>query len=149
MGGVDLHDNAVSNYRVSIRSKKWWWPLWLSVLESSVVNAWKLNCLVNKKLVRKYNSQLTFRVDLATNLLLTPDENNDEDIGKDDITKDKSFKIRPHPRVSGHHQMITQPEKHARRCNFCHKPTQRMCSKCQVHLHENKCFAAYHKWEQE
>ena len=45
LGGLDLHDNAVSNYRTSRRSKKWWWSLCLSSLESFIVNAWKLNVL--------------------------------------------------------------------------------------------------------
>lgn len=80
----------------------------MAVLESPVVNAWKLNCLVNKKLPRKYNSQLTFRVDLATNLLLTPDESNDEDIAEVDIKKNTSYKIRPYPRVSGLSQTYTE-----------------------------------------
>lgn len=35
MGGVDLHDN----YRIGIRGKKWWWPLWFQCLDSAVVNA--------------------------------------------------------------------------------------------------------------
>lgn len=46
MGGVDLHDNAVQNYRINIRAKKWYWPLWLSVLNSAAVNAWKLHCFI-------------------------------------------------------------------------------------------------------
>uniref|UniRef100_A0A674BM32 PiggyBac transposable element-derived protein domain-containing protein n=1 Tax=Salmo trutta TaxID=8032 RepID=A0A674BM32_SALTR len=33
MGGVDLHDLQVSRYHISIRSKKWWWPIF----------AWSLN----------------------------------------------------------------------------------------------------------
>lgn len=49
MGGVDFHDNAVQNYRVNIRAKKWYWPLWLSVLNSSIVNAWKLHCSVARR----------------------------------------------------------------------------------------------------
>lgn len=27
MGGVDLHDNAVQNYRIKVRAKCWYWPL--------------------------------------------------------------------------------------------------------------------------
>ena len=46
MRGVDLHDNAVQNSRVNIQGKKLYWPLWISTLNSSIVNAWKLHCLV-------------------------------------------------------------------------------------------------------
>lgn len=152
MGGVDLHDNAVSNYRVSIRSKKWYWPLWLAVLESSVVNSWKLKSFANKKLNRSCDSQLKFRVELAKDLLLTSDEaeggRNESDLDDDEDTTDKSYSNRPIPRVSGNHQVVVQPQNKARRCQVCHKPTQRMCSKCQVHLHLDKCFAAHHKWQE-
>lgn len=40
MGGVDLHDQFVSRYRVNIRSKKWWWPCFSWALNSAMVNSW-------------------------------------------------------------------------------------------------------------
>ena len=40
MGGVDLHDQFVASYRIRIRSKKWWWPLFNWTINSAVVNAW-------------------------------------------------------------------------------------------------------------
>lgn len=40
MGGVDLHDLNVSRYRATIRSKKWWWPIFSLPLQSAVVNSW-------------------------------------------------------------------------------------------------------------
>ena len=45
-----------------------------SILESSIVNAWKLNVLVNKRLGLQNISQLQFRIKLAIDLLLIPDE---------------------------------------------------------------------------
>ncbi|XP_017493530.1 PREDICTED: piggyBac transposable element-derived protein 2-like [Rhagoletis zephyria] len=39
MGGVDLHDNALANYRIALRSKKWWWPLFTNLLGNMMVNA--------------------------------------------------------------------------------------------------------------
>ena len=42
MRGVDrLHQN-VSTYRISIRMKKWWWPMFSFLLSVSVNNAWQL-----------------------------------------------------------------------------------------------------------
>lgn len=35
-GGVDLHDQCVSRYRVNIRSKKWWWPCFSWALSSAI-----------------------------------------------------------------------------------------------------------------
>lgn len=40
MGGVDLHDQFVSRYRVNIHSKKWWWPCFSWALNSAMVNSW-------------------------------------------------------------------------------------------------------------
>lgn len=42
MGGVDLHDQTVNNYRICIRGKKWWWPLFTHMINMTVVNAWRI-----------------------------------------------------------------------------------------------------------
>lgn len=39
MSGVDLHDLQVSRYHMSIRSKKWWWPIFAWSLNSALVNS--------------------------------------------------------------------------------------------------------------
>ncbi|XP_056639371.1 piggyBac transposable element-derived protein 3-like [Diorhabda sublineata] len=43
MGGVDLLDQGVNNYRIAIHSKKWWWALFTHMLNVTVVNAWRLS----------------------------------------------------------------------------------------------------------
>ncbi|KAH9378170.1 hypothetical protein HPB48_013284 [Haemaphysalis longicornis] len=43
MGGVDLLDETANNYRIGIRSKKWWWVLFTQMLNISVVNAWRIH----------------------------------------------------------------------------------------------------------
>lgn len=35
MGGVDLHDNGIANYRIAIKGKKWWWPLFTNMIDST------------------------------------------------------------------------------------------------------------------
>jgi len=42
MGGTDRMDQNVGCYRISIRSKKWWWPLFNYMLNVSVQNAFYL-----------------------------------------------------------------------------------------------------------
>ena len=42
MGGVDLADNGIANYRISIKAKKWYWPLFTNFISMCVVNSWKL-----------------------------------------------------------------------------------------------------------
>ncbi|KAI5692406.1 hypothetical protein M8J76_004694 [Diaphorina citri] len=43
MGGTDRLDQNVSCYRSNIRSKKWWWPLFLWGIDVSIQNAWLLH----------------------------------------------------------------------------------------------------------
>ena len=42
MGGVDRLDQNVGTYRISIRSKKWWWPVSAFLPDVSINNAWLL-----------------------------------------------------------------------------------------------------------
>ncbi|GFR80203.1 PiggyBac transposable element-derived protein 3 [Elysia marginata] len=42
MGGVDRLDQNVGAYRIAIRSKKWWWPLFAFLPDATVNNAWLL-----------------------------------------------------------------------------------------------------------
>ena len=42
MGGVDLHDSFVAKYRIRVKGKKWWWPLFLNAIDATLVNAWRL-----------------------------------------------------------------------------------------------------------
>ncbi|XP_046806454.1 piggyBac transposable element-derived protein 3-like [Lucilia cuprina] len=142
MGGVDLHDNAIQNYRVNIRGKKWYWPLWCTTLNSAVVNAWKLHCLIAKHKNEKPMSQKEFKIFVTEALLLTEMKETTDD---DDID-DKEY--RPHnlPKIEGKHVIIRNPEGKHRRCQLkgCGKPTIYMCEKCNVHLH-TKCFKLKHE----
>ena len=65
MGGVDLHDNAIANYRIRIRDKEWWWPLFANGLDSSMVNAWKIYKVATGSTI----SQIDFRSEVALCLL--------------------------------------------------------------------------------
>jgi hypothetical protein len=52
MGGVDIMDKNVNNYRVSIRSKKWWFCCFLFCLDTAIHNAWQLG--------RRWNPQMDY-----------------------------------------------------------------------------------------
>ena len=47
MGGVDLLDNFVAKYRVSVKGKKWWWPLFANYIDVALCNAWRLHRLIH------------------------------------------------------------------------------------------------------
>lgn len=140
MGGVDLHDNGVANYRISIRSKKWWWPLWINCINSTIVNAWKIHSLIKKAENGRPKSQLEFKSEIARSLLLYT-ENVDYPLSDDEDSIERSPKM-PRLRISDH--LIWKPTNSSRRrCAKCHSQTVYECKKCNVSLH-SKCFDEYH-----
>ena len=48
MGGVDSLDQAINAYRIGIRSKNWWWALFTHMLNTCMVNAWRLHLSANQ-----------------------------------------------------------------------------------------------------
>lgn len=137
MGGVDLHDNAVANYRINIRGKKWWWPLFINLIDGAVVNAWKLHRLIYDE---KPRSQIDFRSELARCLL----QKNKS--GKSLYYRGRASKI-PLSEVrldNVGHLIEKNHENWRRRCKVCKSQTVFMCTKCRVPLHSG-CFASYHQ----
>ncbi len=48
-GGVDHHDWLLGKYKTAVRGKKWYCPLFTSVIDMAVVNAWLLQRFINKE----------------------------------------------------------------------------------------------------
>ena len=48
MGGVDKHDWLAGKYSVAIRGEKWYWPLFIRILDMAMVNAWIIYKFVNE-----------------------------------------------------------------------------------------------------
>ena len=42
IGGVDRLDQNIGTFRISMRSKKWWWPVFASLPDVAINNAWLL-----------------------------------------------------------------------------------------------------------
>ncbi|KAL4126607.1 hypothetical protein QTP88_010819 [Uroleucon formosanum] len=64
MGGTDLMDQNISTYRIGIRGKKWWWPIFTWLIDMCINNAWIL-----QKKVKPNISQLQFRREIVRMLL--------------------------------------------------------------------------------
>lgn len=137
MGGVDLHDNAIANYRTSIRGKKWWWPLFINALDSTIANCWKLYRKVNNSNI----TQLDFKSYLAVRLLKS-DVECEETFARGRPSRDPVPNEVRLDRVG--HVIIKHSEKARRRCKQCQNHTIFMCDKCKVHLHTD-CFEVFHK----
>lgn len=56
MGGTDRMDQNISQYRISIRSKKWYWAILSWLIDMAVQNAWLL-----RKFSGNLQPQLAFR----------------------------------------------------------------------------------------
>lgn len=42
MGGTDRMDQNINQYRINIRNRKWYWPLFTWIIDASINNAWYL-----------------------------------------------------------------------------------------------------------
>ena len=61
MGGVDQHDWLVGKYSVGIRGKKWYWPLFIRILDMTMVNAWAIYMFVTANDDKEILSLLDFK----------------------------------------------------------------------------------------
>lgn len=138
MGGTDLMDRNISNYRITIRLKKWWWSVFSFLLSSSVVNAW---CIHRRAKTEKLDL-LSFTRKIAVTYIL----NNSKrlEVGRPPLMpKLKQFMRRVVPddvRTSAGHYPVSTSQN---RCKVCQKNTKRGCGKCAVNLHDH-CFMIFH-----
>lgn len=126
MGGVDLLDANVSNCRVAIRGKKWYYPIFLYLVDVACVNSW-LNYRLCIDSTKSYNE---FRTSVASSMLARNTRMRNTKQASNDFRFDNF----------GH--MIEFTEKELR-CKLCFKNTKFWCKKCSVNLHP-KCFSAFH-----
>ncbi|KAL1497396.1 hypothetical protein ABEB36_008374 [Hypothenemus hampei] len=131
MGGVDLHDNGVANYRISVMGKKWWWPLFVNTVDSTIVNCWKLYNKVNNNKI----SQLDFKSYIAVRLLQL------RTTVARPLAIDAPIELRVVQENNIGHIILKSETR--RRCRVCHSQTIYKCQRCNVFLHTT-CFSTYH-----
>lgn len=131
MGGVDLADNAISNYRISIKGKKWYWPHFLNILSMCVTNSWKLLKIHNKSNVTLLQHTRLIVAELITTNIK---ENTSRKSNFANMIISKKC-VNP---------MISNDISHKRlRCAICHNSTVYFCKGCNTRLHP-KCFGLFH-----
>lgn len=148
MGGVDLHDNAAQNYYIAIRQKKWYWPLWIAMLNSAIVNAWKLSCFIRRYQKQNIVPQKDFRVDIAYSLMMSAEDeqaNSEEGdlYSPPDFPDSNDTQPENLPRNKGQHLIVKIDHNRKRRCKHCHKAASFLCKRCNIPLHTH-CFELYH-----
>ena len=141
MGGVDRMDQNLGLYRISIRSKKWWWPLFSFGVESAVHNAWQLYRISPAHKAQKLD-QLGFRRALVEEWLKKFRAPGIGHAGPSTTRRAPTSNVSDAVRLDGlHHYQAALPK--PRRCRYCHKTATRKCSKCNVPLH-NLCSVPFH-----
>ncbi|CAH2089963.1 unnamed protein product [Euphydryas editha] len=133
MGGTDLMDAHVNNYRIGIRGKKWWWPIFTWLIDVSLNNAW----ILTRKSGRNI-SQLDFRREIAQTYLKkygSPPKNGG---------RPSSARVLTGMRYDGENH-FPKSIVNKRRCadENCKTIGRMECTKCNVGLCI-KCFQTYH-----
>lgn len=127
MGGVDLHDQFISNYRVNIRGKKWWWTIFTYLIDACLKNAWLIR--------REYGTKpslLEFRRNVVIHYLTAS-------LRKRSAPLTATLSVR---KSGGDTHYPLSLEKQ-RRCRVCHKSCRLFCQICSVPLHMH-CFESFH-----
>lgn len=134
MGGVDLFDRALADYRPTIRGKKWYWPLLINAINIAVVYCWRIYQITTNCESR----QKDFRRSLVAVMLKKSKPR-------------KSVDSRPGPSFSVPAEARTDNRNHypqscpVRRCTVCKRNCRIQCVKCNKSLHLSECFQMYHE----
>lgn len=160
MGGVDLMNQMISYYRITIRSKKWTLRMITHFIDFSIVQSWieyKIDCQKSEIPKRQIMDLLAFRMCLANQLVYNQSTAKRvaritlNDIRSKNECVDKSRESRTtddNIRFDGLDHIPEYSENRIRcKRKSCKSKTQVYCSKCKVHLClnlKNNCYREYH-----
>ena len=135
MGGVDAMDRLLESYRPSVNMKKWWWSLFINVLNLSVIASWRLYQKANPD---SKMTHLEFRRYVTQVLVKSNCENQ--------VKKSVVIAVPPKEvRLDGVGHFVETTSQG--RCCVCKKNTRKVCVKCKKRLHSDRqtnCFYEYH-----
>lgn len=132
MGGVDRCDENISLYRISIRGKKWYFPLVSHGIDMMVHNAWRIH-----KDDKGMLDHLAFRRQIAVALLTQNRKKATSSTGRPSHNENIAIRF-----DMLEHYVV--PQEKQTKCRNCHTKTTTRCQKCDVGVHV-KCFVQYHK----
>nr|CAI5831573.1 unnamed protein product [Callosobruchus analis]CAI5839620.1 unnamed protein product [Callosobruchus analis] len=143
MGGTDRMDEDLARYRISIRSKKWYWSILTWLVDAAIQNAWILY-----KCSGRQTTNLNFRRELATTYL-RKFKNVSKGSGRPSASKNSVTLNRVSDDLRYDHvdHLIEHvPNKKRRRCagEGCSSVGRTQCGKCGIGLCV-ECFAIFHK----
>ena len=140
MGGVDLFDRSLSDFRPAIRGKKWYFPLIIAALNTGMVFCWRLHeisagsTIPNKEYRRSIVQILVKRTkpERMHSKALRPGPKGSKALPPREVRTDNT-----------NHR--TQSLITSRRCIVCKKNGKIQCAKCKVTLHLKSCWQIFHE----
>ncbi len=138
MSGVDRLDQNVAYYRPSLRSKKWWFPVFLHVLDVAIQNAWILHKRMAISTGGVIMDQLSFRRHIAQYYCA-----NYGTLSRSNIPSRPSGASCAHEVRYDNSNHLVEFTDRKNRCRYCNVTAKFMCRRCGVSLHP-KCFVGYH-----
>ena len=147
MGGVDQLDHNVSDYRINVNCKKWWWNVFTFLIDMSVHNAYRLYSRSEAAKIRPLD-QMAFRQEVADVYRSNyRDERSELSLARS-LAPSRRLGVPEDIRSTGNHFAATR--KTQRHCRVCGSNTMRYCTRCSsngnvVALHDRRdCFRKFH-----
>jgi DNA excision repair protein ERCC-6 len=140
MGGVDRMDQNIGSYRCSIRGRKWWFSIFVFLVEASLQNGWLLHRRMAKSCAASCLDLLAYRRHVAQYLCLNYANLSSS---KRNLHLLPSASCSEEIRFDGMNHLVEYCSQE-RRCAKCEKNAHFICSRCTVHLHPKQCFKDYH-----
>jgi hypothetical protein len=138
MGGVDRCDQNMSHYQPSIRGRKWWFPVFIHLINLAIQNAWQLHRRMAGSCNEIALDQLEFRRHISQyycNLYSSISASLKSSRAVTSAINEVRFDKLDH--------IVEYCEKEGR-CAQCNKNGRFICRRCQVILHPKACFFLYH-----
>lgn len=134
MGGTDRMDQNINLYRVSIRSKKWWWAIFTWMVDATIQNCWVLHKEENPGV-----SLLEFKRLIARTYL------QQSELRSTAGRPRHSSKVISDVRYDNYGHYVVPLQRQAWKCAMenCKSRPSQGCNKCNVGLCV-KCFMSYH-----
>ena len=139
MGGVDRTDQNIAKYRISVRSKKWWWPVFAYCVDLAVQQTWHL---YRAKEASKQVPLDLLGIRRATVAVFLAQGRRQVRLGRPlGRPKSLSKRVPDEVRLDGlNHYAQSSTEA---RCAFCKNRCRAKCSKCDIALNR-ECFEVFH-----
>eukprot|EP00117_Sycon_ciliatum_P029384 scpid103187/ scgid23410/ len=146
--------NCVQKYEIKIKSNKWWHPIFWSLINTSICNAYLLYKVGIADHAAEVMSHSDFRAKLAEQLVQLFQRQHGCTSGRKRRASTQAAVERPQNRTVGQHLIVrvtsevatTKPQRDCMLCKEKGKKGSRSvyeCSACNVGLHPD-CFKEYH-----